>query len=70
MRTSGGNVIAAAGEVVIFAALCQQFDLRLSASIAAVGAVHSTVFFINADAADNYGVELELRRDWIPGDLV
>ncbi len=52
----------AAGEVVSVALFAKQFDLPIERVYRPVGSGARTVFFINADAADNYGVELELRK--------
>jgi len=52
----------AAGEVVSIALFAKQFDLPIERVYRPVGSGARTVFFINADAADNYGVELELRK--------
>jgi outer membrane receptor protein involved in Fe transport len=51
-----------AGEVVSVALFAKQFDKPIERVYRPVGSGARTVFFINADAADNYGVELELRK--------
>ena len=52
----------AAGEVLSVAFFAKQFDLPIERVYRPVGSGARTVFFINADAADNYGVELEARK--------
>jgi len=52
----------AAGEVLSVAVFAKQFDLPIERVYRPVGSGARTVFFINADAADNYGVELEARK--------
>ena len=50
-----------AGEVVSLAVFGKQFDKPIERVYRAVSGTR-TVFYLNADGADNYGVELELRK--------
>ena len=52
-----------AGEVVSVALFGKQFDKPIERVYRPVGSGAHTVFYINADGADNYGVELELRKN-------
>jgi len=53
-----------AGEVVSVALFGKQFDEPIERVYRSVGgSTARTVFYINADGADNYGVELELRKN-------
>jgi TonB-dependent receptor len=49
------------GEVVSLAVFGKRFDKPIERVYRAVSGTR-TVFYLNADAADNYGVELELRK--------
>ena len=51
-----------AGEVVSVALFGKQFDEPIERVYRPAGSGSRTVFYINADGADNYGVELELRK--------
>ena len=51
-----------AGEVVSVAFFGKRFDKPIERVYRPAGSGSRTVFYINADAADNYGVELELRK--------
>lgn len=51
------------GEVVSVAAFAKQFDKPIERVYRPVGSGARTVFYLNADGADNYGVELELRKN-------
>jgi len=53
----------AAGEVVSVAVFGKQFDKPIERVYRPVGSGARTVFYLNADGADNYGVELELRKN-------
>jgi TonB-dependent receptor len=51
------------GEVVSIAVFGKRFDQPIERVYRSVGgSTARTVFYLNADAADNYGVELELRK--------
>jgi TonB-dependent receptor len=50
------------GEVVSVALFGKRFDKPIERVYRPVGSGSRTVFYVNADAADNYGVELELRK--------
>jgi TonB-dependent receptor len=50
------------GEVVSLAVFGKHFSNPIERVYRAAGGTH-TVFFVNADAANNYGVELELRKN-------
>jgi len=53
-----------AGEVVSVALFGKQFDEPIERVYRSVGgSTARTVFYINAEGADNYGVELELRKN-------
>jgi TonB-dependent receptor len=51
------------GEVVSVALFGKHFDLPIERVYRAAGSGTRTVFFTNAESADNYGVELEARKD-------
>jgi TonB-dependent receptor len=51
-----------AGEVVSVALFGKRFDEPIERVYRPVGSGSRTVFYLNADGADNYGVELELRK--------
>ena len=52
-----------AGEVVSLAVFAKRFDKPIERVYRSVGgSTARTVFYLNADGADNYGVELELRK--------
>jgi TonB-dependent receptor len=54
---------AVPGEVVSIALFGKRFDKPIERVYRSVGgSTARTVFYLNADAADNYGVELELRK--------
>lgn len=50
------------GELVSVAVFAKQFDKPIERVYRPVGSGARTVFYLNADGADNYGVELELRK--------
>jgi outer membrane receptor protein involved in Fe transport len=50
------------GEVVSVALFGKQFDKPIERVYRPVGSGSRTVFYLNADGADNYGVEVELRK--------
>jgi TonB-dependent receptor len=50
------------GEVVSIALFGKQFDKPIERVYRPVGSGARTVFYLNADGADNYGVEVELRK--------
>jgi outer membrane receptor protein involved in Fe transport len=50
------------GEVVSIALFGKRFDKPIERVYRPVGSGARTVFYLNADGADNYGVELELRK--------
>jgi outer membrane receptor protein involved in Fe transport len=52
-----------AGEVVSIAVFGKRFDKPIERVYRPVGSGSRTVFYLNADGADNYGVELELRKN-------
>jgi len=52
----------ASGEVVSAALFGKRFDKPIERVYRPVGSGSRTVFYLNADGADNYGVELELRK--------
>jgi outer membrane receptor protein involved in Fe transport len=53
----------APGEVVSIALFGKRFDKPIERVYRSVGgSTARTVFYLNADAADNYGIELELRK--------
>ena len=51
-----------AGEVLSAAVFAKRFDLPIERVYRAAGSGSRTVFFTNAERADNYGVELEARK--------
>ncbi|MDP9177956.1 MAG: TonB-dependent receptor [Gemmatimonadota bacterium] len=51
------------GEVLSVALFAKKFDLPIERVYRAAGSGTRTVFYTNAESADNYGVELELRKD-------
>ena len=52
-----------AGEVVSVALFGKRFDQPIERVYRPVGSGSRTVFYLNAEGADNYGVELELRKN-------
>jgi TonB-dependent receptor len=52
----------ATGELVSLAVFGKRFDKPIERVYRPVGSGSRTVFYLNADGADNYGVELELRK--------
>jgi TonB-dependent receptor len=50
------------GEVVSIALFAKRFDKPIERVYRPVGSGARTVFYLNADGADNYGVEVELRK--------
>ncbi len=52
-----------AGEVLSVGLFAKKFDLPIERVYRAAGSGTRTVFFTNAESADNYGVELEARKD-------
>ena len=53
------------GEVVSIAAFAKRFHDPIERVIVATTGF-PTISFVNADAANNYGVELEVRKQWAP----
>lgn len=51
-----------AGEVLSAAVFAKRFDLPIERVYRAAGSGTRTVFFTNAESADNYGIELEARK--------
>ncbi|MEO5904147.1 MAG: TonB-dependent receptor, partial [Gemmatimonadaceae bacterium] len=51
------------GEVLSAAVFGKKFKLPIERVYRAAGSGTRTVFFTNAESADNYGVELEMRKD-------
>src|SRR6476620_2256270 len=51
------------GEVRSVALFAKKFDLPIERVYRAAGSGTRTVFFTNAESADNFGVELEVRKD-------
>jgi TonB-dependent receptor len=51
-----------AGEVVSVALFAKKFDLPIERVYRAAGSGTRTVFYTNAESADNYGVEIEMRK--------
>jgi outer membrane receptor protein involved in Fe transport len=51
------------GEVLSVGLFAKKFDLPIERVYRAAGSGTRTVFYTNAESADNYGVEVELRKD-------
>ncbi len=51
------------GEVVSVALFAKKFDLPIERVYRAAGSGTRTVFYTNAESAENYGVELEMRKN-------
>jgi outer membrane receptor protein involved in Fe transport len=51
------------GEVLSVGLFAKKFDLPIERVYRAAGSGTRTVFYTNAESADNYGVELEVRKD-------
>jgi outer membrane receptor protein involved in Fe transport len=51
------------GEVMSVALFAKKFNLPIERVYRAAGSGTRTVFFTNAESADNFGVELEMRKD-------
>jgi TonB-dependent receptor len=51
------------GEVLSVGLFAKKFNLPIERVYRAAGSGTRTVFYTNAESADNYGVELELRKD-------
>jgi len=51
------------GEVLSVALFAKKFDLPIERVYRAAGSGTRTVFYTNAESADNYGVEMEMRKD-------
>ena len=51
------------GEVLSIGLFAKKFDLPIERVYRAAGSGTRTVFYTNAESADNYGVELEMRKD-------
>jgi outer membrane receptor protein involved in Fe transport len=51
------------GEVLSIGGFAKKFDLPIERVYRAAGSGTRTVFYTNAKSADNYGVELEMRKD-------
>ncbi len=51
------------GELVSIGAFAKKFNLPIERVYRAAGSGTRTVFFTNAESADNYGIELEVRKN-------